>query len=414
MSDIEQLPNLESLDGKPKEEVQEDGGVITAPSLPEGITHWYDNPEYNDGIHYTTQKALSHKFEYALINGGRSNGKTTGWQLEMIDDFFNYGYVYGKVVRKFDFDVRRAIKWFGNVAVKYLKEVYHHELVVDRCNYYVVPDETQPDRYLPKEQGKRKAELNRKLLCEVFNLNLEVDNKSHDYSYIKTLIFEEYTLINQYDYLMNEVEHFQSLISTINRERDDLRVVFIGNTISKHNPYFEWLGVNVNDLRLKSGDSKMLQCKSYDNGARIYVEFVPTVYGDVIKCPRILKVGNNEVATTGDWVISEYVVDTDFDNFINGLNKHFNVAFRLNNKLYYHLTCVYKDKRFNIVTNRLTKIKTYNNIYDMNCSAIERIQKGSLNKGELISMLTETTQLYETLFSDDEIEYAFNKLFKRR
>ena len=51
--------------------------------------HWYDNPKYNDGLHYTTKNALSQPFEFCLTNGGRSNGKTTGWLLQMVDDFFN-------------------------------------------------------------------------------------------------------------------------------------------------------------------------------------------------------------------------------------------------------------------------------------------------------------------------------------
>ena len=85
---------------------------------------------------------------------------------------------------------------------------------------------------------------------------------------------------------------------------------------------------------------------------------IPTVYGEQISCPRILRVGNNTIATTGDWVISEYVVDDRFDDFINGLNKRFNFAIKTNNRLYYHFTCTHKNTTFNIITSRVKGVKS--------------------------------------------------------
>lgn len=380
--------------------------------VPKEELHWYENKEYNDGLHFTPEKALKEPFEYALINGGRSNGKTTGWQLQMVDEFFNYGAVFGKIIRKYEYDRSKALKWFDNLVVKYIKEVWHHELIYEGTNFYLIAEEGEPDRYLPLEKGKRKQPLNLKLFVETFNLNFEVDAKSHDFSYIKRLFFEEYTLINQYDYLPNEVEHFASLVSTINREREDLSVVFIGNTISKHNPYFDWLGINVNKIKLKAGQSKRFTLGGFDRGARIYVEFVPTVYGkDKKKVPRILEVGNNEIAITGDWVISDYVFDEDFDGFINKTDFRYNFSLRSNNRIYYHCTANYKNTTFNFITSRLTNMKSNGLIYDLDLIAVERIKSGTMGKKQLFEILKEIVD-YETLYSDDEIEYKYTKLLK--
>lgn len=381
--------------------------------VPTEKLHWYDNPKYNDGLHYSPKNALSHNADYYFTNGGRSNGKTTGWQLQFVDDYFSYGDIFGKVVRKYEFDPSVALQWFNQIVRDYVKEVYHHELTADRTNFYLIPEEGEPDRYLPLEEGQRVPRLNMKLFGMQFNLALENDKKSHDFQFIKKLVFEEYTLINQYDYLPKEVEHFASLLSTINRERDDLYVVFIGNTISKHNPYFDWLGINVNTLKLAPGEFRELVCSEYEDGARIFVEMIPTVYGDKIKCPRILRVGNNTIATTGDWVISEYVVDETFDEFINGLQKRFNFAIRTNNKMYYHFTCTYKNTTFNIITSRVKKIKSSGCIFEYDLKEIERIKNGSMCKTLLFEQLSDVMN-YETLFSDDEIEYKFNKLLDRR
>lgn len=411
---VEKLDFNENLNYNEDIDVKDTNEGLNAPlvsKVPTQILHWYDNPNYNDNKHYTTQEALKEPFEYALINGGRSNGKTTGWQLQMVDDFFNYGFVYGKIVRKYEYDRRKIIQWFDKLVINYLKEIYHHDLIVDGFNYYVVPEEGEPDRYI-KQGGRKKDLLNMKLLCETFNLNKEVDSKSHDFTYIKTLIFEEYTLINQFEYLSNEVDHFQSLISTINRSRNDLKVVFIGNTISKHNPYFDWLGINVNQLRMKPGTFKRLQNTNYKNGARIYVEFVPTVYKDIEEdCPRILKVNNNEIAITGDWVISEYIYNSEFDDFINSLNPAFNFAIKTNNKIYYHCSCSYKNTKFNILSSRLQGIKSSGKVFEYDISAIERIKNGTMQKNKLLSVLMELEKC-DTLYSDDEIEYKFTKLIR--
>lgn len=376
------------------------------------IKHWYENPKYNDGIHYSTEKALSQDWDYCLTNGGRNNGKTTGWQMQMFDDFFNYGYVYGKIVRKYIFDVIKQKSWFSDFALDYLKEEWGCELIVYKWDYYVAPIEGSPNRTLPKEKGQRVGRINKQLICKTFNLAYENDDKSHDYNFIKRLIFEEYSLINNFEYIADEVEHFNSLISTINREREDLKVIFIGNTISKHNPYFDWLNINVNKLKLKAGENILLQCNAYEDGAKIYVEIVPTVYGGKIKCPRILKVGNNEIAVTGDWVISENVFNVDYDDFIAGLDKSFNLAFKNHNKLYYHFTCHYKNTTFNVITNRIKGIKSSGLIYECNINTIDRIKNGTLLKSTLYKLLDENIK-YETIFSDDEIEYEYNKLLKR-
>ena len=152
------------------DDIEEDENEeILISKVPTVETHWYDNKVYNDGLHYTPLRALKNDFDYCFTNGGRSNGKTSGWQMQMIDDFFNFGYCYGKIVRKYEFDPRQAVQWFSDVVVKYAKEVWHHELVADRTSFYLIPEEGEPDRYLPLEKGQRVKRLNMKMFCTQFN-----------------------------------------------------------------------------------------------------------------------------------------------------------------------------------------------------------------------------------------------------
>lgn len=406
MADVEEITNIDELESGEQIPTFDYTNYVDV-TLTE--KHYYDNPKYNDGIHYTTKKALSHPFEYCFTNGGRSNGKTTGWQMQAVDDFFNNGMVYGKIVRKYTYSDEKNLEWFTQIVRDYVKEVWQHEIVVYRQNYYLVALECRPDRYLPLEQGKRKRVLNLKPFIKVFNLQYENDNKSHDFNYIKRFIFEEYTLINQWEYISNEIDHFNSLISTVNRDRNDLSVVFIGNTISKHNPYFEWLGINVNKLKLHAGESRMLTCGEYKDGARIFVEQIPSVYGEKIACPRILRVGGNEIAISGEWTVSENVIKTSDDVFINKVSKRLNFAIKTDNKIYYHFTCQYRNSTFNVITNRIKNVKASGLIFEYDCTTLERIKNGTLSKSKVLELLAEVINL-ETVFADDEIEYKYNKI----
>lgn len=406
MSNVEEVTNIDELESGEQIPTFDYTNYVDV-TLTE--KHYYDNPKYNDGIHYTTKKALSQPFEYCFTNGGRNNGKTTGWQMQAVDDFFNNGMIYGKIVRKYTYSDEKNLDWFTQIVRDYVKEVWQHEIVVYRQNYYLVALECRPDRYLPLEKGKRKQVLNLKPFIKVFNLQYENDDKSHDFNYIKRFIFEEYALINQWEYLSDEITHFNSLISTVNREREDLSVVFIGNTISKHNPYFEWLGINVNKLKLHAGESRMLTCSDYKDGARIFVEQIPTVYGDKIKCPRILRVGGNEIAISGEWNVSENVIKTSDDAFINKVNKRLNFAIKTDNKIYYHFTCQYRNSTFNVITNRIKNVKASGLIYEYDCNTLERIKNGTLSKSKVLELLAEVINL-ETVYADDEIEYKYNKI----
>lgn len=416
MSKVTEIENLDNtkdveIDDKIKLNPYEEQIKLVS-EVPDIELHWYDNPKYNSGKYYTTKLAMSEPFEYAFINGGRNNGKTTAWQFEIIDEYFNKGGIAGKIVRKYTYDEMTMLNWFTPIVKEYVRDVWKHDIAIYGHNYCLVPIETEPDRYLEMKKGERVPKLNYKLFCQTFHLGLEVDAKSHDYSYITTLIFEEYTLVNSFDYLNEEVTHFQSLISTINRDRDNLKVIFIGNTISKHNPYFEWIGINVNKLKLKNGEFRRLQCKDYEDGARIFVEQVPAIYKENKDIPRILKVSNNEIAITGEWNISDYVFDSSFDDFISSLQYTHNVTIKTNNKLYYHLTCVYKNTKFNVVTSRYKSLKLNGKLYEYDCRAIVRIKNGSLTKTECNKLLNDVIN-YETIFSDDEIEYKYNKFTGR-
>lgn len=357
--------------------------------------------------YYTTDRILSKKADYYISIGNRCNGKTTAWNIELIDNFFKTGKGFGRIMRSAIIggdDIYQS--WFTDYAQQYLLEKYNHRIEVINHTYYLVDND---DEYLELEKGQRRPRLKLKLFGKVFSLMQEVKYKSSEYKWIGILIFEEFTLMEQWAYLDNEVEHFLSLLSTINRNRTDLYVVFIGNTISKYNPYFNLLGININKLKLKQGDIVDLQDKSFKNGARIRIEFAESIYTNDEEAPRVLQVGGNDIAVTGDYTVTQYVVDKEYDDWINGLDNYIIGVVRYNNKNYYILKCSHKKTDFIFITSRCKQYKC-NKIYGIDTTVIECIKCGYLSRKELLKDLQEYIFL-NFLYSDEDIEYKMNELF---
>lgn len=344
--------------------------------------------------------------------GNRCNGKSTAWGMTLLDEYFENGNQFGKIERTgFIGNDDIYLAWFTNHAQKYCKEKYNHYIEVVGHNYYLVDYDNE---YLPLTKGQKRARKNYKPFGKTFSLSFEVKYKSTEYPEIKTLIFEEFTLINQWGYLDHEVEHFLSLLSTINRNRTDLKVVLIGNTISKYNPYFELLGININKLNLKQGDIVDLVDRKYKNGARIRLEFVESIYSENEEAPRVLQVGGNEIAMAGDFARTQYIVDEDNDLFIfNDCNPKFILSIKLENKIYYLLDCLYKQTQFYFITNRCKQYKSSGYIYAIDLDVIECIKAGINTRQDLLNKINEL-QIKNLLYSDEDIEYKLNELLINR
>lgn len=77
--------------------------------------------------------------------------------------------------------------------------------------------------------------------CYGFALTDMEHDKSTSYPSIKTIIFDEF--ITRSMYLPNEFVTFQNVLSTIIRQRDDVKIFMLGNTINQYCPYFKEMGL---------------------------------------------------------------------------------------------------------------------------------------------------------------------------
>ena len=199
--------------------------------------------------YYTLDRILAEDAHYNLIYGMRSNGKTFSVQEYGIRNYLKTGKTMA-IVRRYDIDLmgKRAMDTFshfinnptrGNVIIELTngewEDVYYYSARWYLCRY--------------DEKGLRIKDPNP--FCYGFTLAGQEHDKSTSYPTITTILFDEF--LTRGLYLQDEFVTFTNVLSTIIRERDDVKIFMCGNTVNKYNPYFKEMGLT-NVLKMEQGD----------------------------------------------------------------------------------------------------------------------------------------------------------------
>lgn len=243
--------------------------------------------------YYEIDKIESENAYYNVIFGGRSSGKSDAMARLLIDSFFKHGEQFGRVLRYITDNNGMAMEgYFNSQHLRdYIKGNYGKQIIYNGLYWYAVPcdiDGDPHDKKLPREK-----------IGQTFILNHEYRYKSSQYDEITRLINEEFILMDPADYLSFEFEKYMSLVSTINRHRDNLKCYLIGNTLNKANPYFSGLGINIEKLNIWPGELRTMHNR---HGVKYAVEYAEMSYTDRDEIPLILQIDGNEIATEGDFV----------------------------------------------------------------------------------------------------------------
>lgn len=287
--------------------------------------------------YYSDENIKAQGARYNIIFGGRSNGKSTAICKSLIDDHMNHKIKkFGRVLR-FITDARDDLMnaWFqSDYLMEYTRDTYGKEVWYDGQQWYFI--KAGEDPYARKTL--------KDYFGRVFILNTEYKYKSAQFPDINRLIMEEFVLLNSADYLPVEFELFMSLVSTINRDRDDLKVWLIGNTLNKANPYFEGLGINIDKLHIYPGQIRTLR-NHY--GVKYAIEYAQMSYTEEKEIPDILKIDGNEIAFEGDFEVDSNVYDPQtMKRFLKKTSP------------VYVSTLLYRDSEIYLYKCRLTKNQT--------------------------------------------------------
>lgn len=173
--------------------------------------------------------------QYYVIIGERSNGKTFSTLDYCIENYVKTGETFA-YVRRLAEDVKKSLMnqlFSSHVEMGRVAELTDGEWTGIDCTAstfrFVRMDE---DKKTPTYSGP---------IGYVFALATSQRYKSISYPTVTTIVFDEF--MSRAGYLPNEFASFTELLSTIIRQRENVKVVMLGNTVNRYCPYFEQMGL---------------------------------------------------------------------------------------------------------------------------------------------------------------------------
>lgn len=205
--------------------------------------------------------------KYFISFGERSAGKSYSTAKYIIENYINNGKTAG-IARRWDDD------WGQNVASTYFDSLISHKVISKLTNgkwdgvwywahkWWLTKYDNEHEKLIKDD----------KPFAIAFSISTWEKSKASQYPDMNLLVLEEF-ISNRYIGSDNtEFQMFLNLVSTLARERDDFRVVLLGNTIAKYgNPYFICMNLEKRVLKMHPGETVVFS-NDY-NELKIAVEY---------------------------------------------------------------------------------------------------------------------------------------------
>lgn len=342
--------------------------------------------------------------DFYIILGQRANGKSTSVGSFFIDENDKDGSMFAYFSRMANISIIKDMEegngYFTGYLEKYALDNYHKKFTVKDNAIY----------------------LGDKPICKQFSLSLSGKYKSKQYDdNYKFILFEEFVSEDGM-YIRNEWQRFNSVISTITRNRG-AKVFLIGNTVSRFNPYFENFGIDIMSMDIKAGENRVIQTPE---GAKVCLHFCDNIYQNESEISNVLKVKNNDIAIKADWIQSDMVVDNSVIDYLLKIYSWIPtciIALQTPEDVdFYIMYSLYQESRLicNIISKKqfcdkaLIDELDYNDlVYYIDVKPIECIKAGvkSYLDFQKLAKLPETAEIFAqtTFFEDDKIRHQFQQ-----
>lgn len=195
--------------------------------------------------YYSLNKINKKNATYNVIFGERSNGKTYATLKQVLENYFENGSQFA-YIRRWSVDVQP--KRMNNLFNAIIEDGYLEKLSGGKFTAIFY----RTGRfYLCTYNDKGKPIYNEEdIIGYAFSLSENEHNKANSYPRVTTIIFDEF-LTNKI-YLPDEFILFMNTVSTIVRQRTNVKIYMLGNTVNKFCPYFKEMGLT-NILSMKQG-----------------------------------------------------------------------------------------------------------------------------------------------------------------
>lgn len=240
--------------------------------------------------YYSLKNILEKNCKYNMIIGERSNGKSYAVLKYALEQYWKNGSELA-YIRRWNDDLtgRKAQDAFSAL-------VYNNEIVNITNGAWDYVRQYSGKLYFEKSNEKGEIVRSEKPFGHLFGLSTPETYKSLSYPGVRTILFEEF--LTQETCFRDEWSRFQSVLSTIIRDRNDVTIFMLGNTVNKYSPYFGNMGLT----HIKQMKQGTIDVYSYGQHKNIVaVEYCnPTKHGkksDVYFCFD----DSSSMITSGEW-----------------------------------------------------------------------------------------------------------------
>lgn len=220
---------------------------------------------------YRLDNILKTGAKYMMIIGERSNGKTFAALEYGITQYIKH-HKQMAILRRWDEDFKgkRGQSMFNAIENEHIIEKLTNGEWT-HVRYYA--SKWYLCRYEPIYNNEG-VEIDRRRIqddnpfCYGFSISSQEHDKSSSYPNITTIIFDEFLTRTQY--LSDEFVLFTNCLSTIIRQRTDVKIFMLGNTVNQYSPYFKEMGIK----HIKEQQQGSIETYSYGNsGLTVAVEY---------------------------------------------------------------------------------------------------------------------------------------------
>ena len=318
--------------------------------------------------YYSLKKILAENADYNIIIGERSNGKTYATLEKILTDYVKNKKQAAYIRRwKDDIQGKRAETVFNalcqNDTLKKITDNEYETIIFSRGAWHLAKYDT--------ESRRMKADKNP--FCYAFALSDVEHDKSTSYPNVYNIVFDEF-LTRRY-YLPDEFVIFMNVLSTIIRDRENIKIFMLGNTVNKYCPYFNEMGLN-NIEQMKQGD---IDVYSFGNELKIAVEYCnPTKDGK--KSNKYFAFDNPRLnmITKGAWELAIYP-HLPQGYKIKPNNIIFTFVIQFNNKKVGCDVVNQNDDIFLFIRPKTTEIKSGDLVYCLDYTPYSMTRKTFLN-----------------------------------
>lgn len=343
--------------------------------------------------YYSLKKIIAENADYNIIIGERSNGKTYATLEKILSDYVEHKKE-GAYIRRWRDDIigKRAETVFKslceNGTVAKLTKNEYETIIFSRGAWHLAKYDS--------ESKRMKADKN--AFCYAFSLSDVEHDKSTSYPNVYNIVFDEF-LTRRY-YLPDEFIIFMNVLSTIIRDRENIKIFMLGNTVNKYCPYFAEMGLN----NIEQMEQGAIDVYSFGNALKIAVEYCnPTKEGK--KSNKYFAFDNPRLnmITKGAWELSIYPhLSQGYKIKQDSIIFSFVVCF--NSK---KLSCDVINQGndlFIFVHNKTTEIKDSELVYSMEYTPRTLTRKSFLNPVDKIDMKI------KAFFQSNRVFYQSNEI----